>query len=201
MCSSIFQHAPSSQTPPISHPTWRPEQKKPVGLNLQRTCRIKDLISKFSSEDSGYLSNSFTRGGQAQRPTFKEFDIPELIEVEIPAPSATETGAREPDSSEATAAVPQLKKPNAEQTKTADSGSDSVADSGTGSVSIASRVAAVHEESSPWRHCSSVRTMHDSRARVPQSPTIQPWEPPLPPPHPHPRLQILPILSTSDCRQ
>lgn len=85
---------------------------------------------------------------QVQRPTFKEFDISELKEDEIPAPSTAvptckETSAKEPDSAETTAKITQVEK-NTEQTdskaaqtpQTTDSGRDSVADSGMGSVSI-----------------------------------------------------------------
>ncbi|CAG00970.1 unnamed protein product [Tetraodon nigroviridis] len=148
-----------------------------LSLNLHRGGGIKDLISKFSVEDnssySGYLSNSSRRGRlhraasvdvldspdqekgparlgsimQVQRPIFKEFDIPELREVGIPAPSATiptseKTRAKEPDLAERNTKITQVEQ-HTEQTEskaaptpqTTDSGNDSVADSGMGSES------------------------------------------------------------------
>lgn len=150
---------------------------------------------------SGYLSDSVSRRGRlhraasldvlgspgqerasakldsavpVQRPVFKEFDIPELKEVEIPAPSgavptSVETGAKEPDSAQANAKMTRAER-NTGQTgseaaptpRTAGSGSDSVADSGVGSVSIPERGGAggtdVHVENSPSERCSSFQT-------------------------------------------
>lgn len=102
---------------------------------------------------------------QVQRPIFKEFDIPELREVGIPAPSATiptseKTRAKEPDLAERNTKITQVEQ-HTEQTEskvaptpqTTDSGNDSVADSGMGSVSIkkrrgASSVTSLHEATS-----------------------------------------------------
>lgn len=166
---------------------------------------ISKFSGEEDSIYSGYLSNFFSRRGwlqraasadvldspgqetgsatlgstkQVQRPTFKEFDIPELKEVQIPAPRDTvptfkETSVKESDSDETTTKITQVEKSTAQtdskaaQTaQTSDSGRDSVADSGMGSVSIKNRHGAssvtslhealsLHEDSSTWRHCSS----------------------------------------------
>lgn len=163
---------------------------------------ISKFSGEDGSFYSGYLSNSFSRRGQlqstisadvldslgqetgsapfgstkqVQRPIFKEFDIPELKEVEISAPSTTvptfeETSAKEPDSAETTAKITQVEQSDskaAQTPQTTDSGSNSVADSGMGSVSIKKRGGAssvtslhealsLHEESSPSWRCSSL---------------------------------------------
>lgn len=65
----------------------------------------------------------------AQRPVFKDFDIPELKEVEAPGPRTPvplkEPGAKQPEK------VPEQ---NSRPAQTGESGRDSVADSGLGSV-------------------------------------------------------------------
>lgn len=107
---------------------------------------------------SGYLSNSFSRSGrlqraasadvlyspgqetgsatlgstkQVQRPVFKEFDIPELKEVEIPGPRSSvptlkQSSVKEPE---------KMAEQSSKAAPPGDSGRDSVADSGLGSVS------------------------------------------------------------------
>lgn len=64
-----------------------------------------------------------------QRPVFKDFDIPELKEAEVPGPRTPvllkEPGAKKPEK------VPEQ---NSRPAQTGESGRDSVADSGLGSV-------------------------------------------------------------------
>lgn len=165
---------------------------------------------------SGYLSNSFSRRGrlqgaasidvvdspgqemgsatlsstkQVQRPIFKEFDIPELREVQIPAPPITvpalkETHGKEPGSAETTAQSTQVEK-NAERAdskaaqtpQTTDSGRDSVADSGMGSVSIKKRggacsVTSLHEALSLILALFSISMNNQSGGQIPQDASL-----------------------------